>query len=257
MSELKDGLVKIGINILIILGVLFTLLFIFFQVYLPNYTNHGETVTVPDLEGFHYEELSNFLEERNLVLEVTPDSGFVEDVKPLHVLKQNPKPGAKVKQNRKIYVTLNAKNAPLVLMPNLVNTPLKNAQEILANYGLVRGEIVYVPDIGLNAVLEQKYRGRSIKEGMEIAKGSQIDLVVGDGLGNQRLAIPNLVGMDEGEAEFLIIGSGLKVGSLSYVDTDTVPKGTIIQQLPPAGVNANTGEIIDLWVSELGNENDF
>lgn len=257
MSELKDGLMKIGINVLIILGVLFTLLFIFFQLYLPNYTNHGQTVTVPDLDGFHYDELGSYLEERNLVLEITPDSGFVADVKPLHVLKQNPKPGAKVKQNRKIYITLNAENAPLVNMPNLVNTLLKNAQEILSNFGLVRGEIVYIPDIGINVVLEQKYRGRNIKEGMEIAKGSQIDLMVGDGLGNQTLAIPNLLGMDEGEAEFLVIGSGLRVGSLSYVKTDTVPQGTIIQQLPPAGVNAKTGEIIDLWISELESSNDF
>lgn len=257
MSELKDGLMKIGVNILIILGVLFTLLFIFFQLYLPNYTNHGQTVTVPDLDGFHYDELDNYLKEKNLVLEITPDSGFVAEVKPLHVLKQNPKPGAKVKQDRKIYVTLNAENAPLISMPNLVNTPLKNAQEILSNFGLVRGEIVYVPDIGMNVVLEQKYRGRDIKEGMEIAKGSQIDLVVGDGLGNQILAIPNLLGMDEGEAEFLVIGSGLRVGTLSYVKTDTVPQGTIIQQLPPAGVNAKTGEIIDLWISELESSNDF
>lgn len=257
MSELRDGLKKIGINVLIILGVLFLLLFLFFQLYLPGYTNHGQTVTVPDLDGFHYNELAGYLEERDLVLEITPDSGFVAEISPLHVLKQNPKPGAKVKQNRKIYVTLNAENAPLVNMPNLVNTPLKNAQEILSNFGLVRGEIVYVPDIGINVVLEQKYRGIDIKEGMEIAKGSQIDLVVGDGLGNQTLAIPNLLGMDEGEAEFLVIGSGLRVGSLSYVTTDTVPQGTIIQQLPPAGVNAKTGEIIDLWISELGDLNDF
>lgn len=257
MSELKEGIKKIGVNVLIILGVLFAILFVFFKVYLPTYTNHGQTVTVPDLEGFHYNELENYLDERDLVLQVTPDSGFVADVKPLQVLKQNPKPGAKVKQSRKIYVTLNAANAPLVMMPNLVNTPLKNAQEILSNFGLVRGEIVYVPDIGHNVVLEQKYRGRDIKEGMEIAKGSQIDLVVGDGLGNQTLPIPNLLGMDEGEAEFLIIGSGLRMGRLNYVPTDTVPKGTIVQQLPPAGVNAKTGEIIDLWISEMENINDF
>ncbi|HLW20669.1 MAG TPA: PASTA domain-containing protein [Cyclobacteriaceae bacterium] len=257
MSELKEGIKKIGVNVLIILGVLFAILFVFFKVYLPTYTNHGQTVTVPDLEGFHYNELESYLDERDLVLQVTPDSGFVADVKPLQVLKQNPKPGAKVKQSRKIYVTLNAANAPLVMMPNLVNTPLKNAQEILSNFGLVRGEIVYVPDIGHNVVLEQKYRGRDIKEGMEIAKGSQIDLVVGDGLGNQTLPIPNLLGMDEGEAEFLIIGSGLRMGRLNYVPTDTVPKGTIVQQLPPAGVNAKTGEIIDLWISEMENINDF
>lgn len=257
MSGLKGGLKKIGINILIILGVLFAMLFIFFQVYLPNYTNHGQTVTVPDLEGFHYDELERYLSERDLVLRVTPDSGFVADVKPLQVLKQNPKPGAKVKQHRKIHVTLNAANAPLVMMPNLVNAQLKNAQEILSNFGLVRGEIVYIPDIGHNVVLEQKYRGRDIKEGMEIAKGSQIDLVVGDGLGNQTLSIPNLLGMDEGEAEFLVIGSGLRMGRLNYVPTDTVPKGTIVQQLPPPGVNAKTGEIIDLWISEMENINDF
>lgn len=257
MSELKHGLKKIAINLLIIAGVLFVLLFLFFQVYLPGYTNHGQTVTVPDMEGFHYGELASYLNERDLELEVTADSGFVADSQPLTVLKQNPRPGAKVKNGRKIYVTLNAANPPLVVMPNLVNTQLKNAQEILSNYGLVRGEIVYIPDIGHNVVLEQKYRGRDIKEGMEIAKGSQIDLVVGDGLGNQLLAIPNLVGLDEGEAEFLVIGSGLRIGNISYVQTDTVPKGTIVQQLPPSGVNAKTGEIVDLWVSELGNPTDF
>ena len=257
MSELKQGLKKVGINLLIIAAVLFGLLFLFFQVYLPGYTNHGQTVTVPDVEGFHYGELSNYLGERSLELEVTADSGFVADNKPLTVLQQNPKPGTKVKNGRKIYVTLNAANPPLVIMPNLVNTQLRNAQEILSNYGLVRGEIVYVPDIGHNVVLEQKYRGRDIREGMEIAKGSQIDLVVGDGLGNQIVAIPNLVGLDEGEAEFLVIGSGLRIGNISYVQTDTVPKGTIVQQLPPSGVNAKTGEIVDLWVSELGSYADF
>lgn len=257
MSEVKEGFRKIGVHVLMILGVLFALLFIFFKVYLPNYTNHGETVTVPDLEGFHYNDLERYLNDRGLTLRVTPDSGFMADVPPLQVLKQNPKPGAKVKQSRKIYVTLNAANPPLVIMPNLVNAPLKNAQEVLANYGLVRGEIIYVPDIASNVVLEQKYRGRDIREGMEIAKGSQIDLVVGDGLGNQSLAIPNLLGMDEAEAEFLVIGSGLRMGNLTYVATDTVPKGTILQQLPPPGVNAKTGEIIDLWISEMENITDF
>ncbi|HLT05909.1 MAG TPA: PASTA domain-containing protein [Cyclobacteriaceae bacterium] len=257
MSEIKEGIKKIGIHIFLMVAALLVLLFTFFNVYLPNYTHHGEAVTVPDLEGFQYDELERFLNERNLELKVTADSGFVADIPPLQVLKQNPKAGAKVKQNRKIYVTLNAANPPLVQMPNLINTPLKNAQEILSNYGLVRGEIVYVPDIARNVVLEQKYRGRNIKEGMEIAKGSQIDLVVGDGLGNQTLSVPNLLGMDEAEAEFLVVGSGLRMGSITYVPTDTVPKGTILQQLPPAGVDAKTGEIVDLWISEIGNVTDF
>lgn len=257
MSELKTGLKKVGIHLLAIMGIAFALLFVFFKIYLPGYTHHGESVTVPDLEGFDFEEVQSYLETRGLSLEITPDSGFVAEADPLEVLKQNPKPGSKVKQNRKIYVTLNAKNAPMVRMPNLVNTPLKNAQEILANFGLVRGDIVYVPDIGLNAVLEQKYRGREIKEGFEIPKGSQIDLVVGDGLGNQILEMPNIIGMDDVEAEFLILGSGLSMGNINFVETDTVPKGTVIRQLPPPGLDMKTGERVDVWVSKLSDEINF
>ncbi|WP_339924653.1 PASTA domain-containing protein [uncultured Cyclobacterium sp.] len=257
MSDFKVGIKKVGVHLLIILGITFGLLFVFFKIYLPDYTHHGESVSVPDLEGFQYDEVQEYLEGRKLRMEITLDSGFVKEAKPLEVLKQNPKPGAKVKQDRKIYVTLNAKNAPLIRMPNLLNTQIKNAQEILSNFGLVRGDIVYRADIGHNVVLEQNYRGRAIKEGLEIPKGSQIDLVVGDGLGKQVLNMPNVIGMEDVEAEFLILGSGLSMGNINYVETDTVPKGTVIKQLPPSGLKMKTGERVDIWVSKLGQEINF
>lgn len=257
MSNLKESLKKIGIQIGIMFGIVVVLSFIFLKIFLPSYTNHGETVTVPDLEGYNFAELEDFLDQRNLKFEVTLDSGFNAELPSLSVLKQNPKAGSKVKKGRKIYITLNAKNAPLVRMPNLVNSPLKNAQEILANLGLVRGEIIYVPDIGGNVVLEQKFRGRNVTEGFEIPKGSQIDLVVGDGMGNQTLEVPNLLGMDEVDAEFLIIGSGLRMGRLTYVPTDSVPSGIIIRQMPPIGAEVKTGEPIDLWISDSKRERNF
>ncbi|EOZ98311.1 putative serine/threonine-protein kinase Sps1 [Indibacter alkaliphilus LW1] len=257
MSKFKDASKKIAIHLALVITIVITLAFLFLKVFLPSYTNHGQTVTVPDLEGYEFEQLDDFLKERNLRYEITLDSGFNNELKPLSVLKQNPKAGNKVKNGRKIYITLNAKNAPLIKMPNLVNSPLKNAQEIIANIGLVRGEIVYVPDIGINVVLEQKYRGRSIREGFEIPKGSQIDLVVGDGLGNQILDVPNLIGMDEVDGEFLIIGSGLRMGNINYVQTDSVPQGTIILQNPPAGAEVRTGDPIEVWISDLSRNSNF
>lgn len=253
MSDFKNSAKKIGLHIVLVLATILVLSFLFLKVFLPSYTNHGQTVTVPDLEGYDFEQLDSYLSSRDLQYEVTLDSGYNAELKPFSVLKQNPKAGEKVKQGRKIYVTLNSKNAPLVKMPNLVNSLLKNAQEILSNNGLVRGEIIYVPDIGINVVLEQKYRGRNIPEGFELPKGSQIDLVVGDGLGNQILDVPNLVGMDEIDAEFLIIGSGLRMGRINYVQTDSVPQGIIIRQMPPAGAEVKTGEPIDVWISEMKN----
>lgn len=116
--------------------------------------------------------------------------------------------------------------------------------------GLERGDIVYVPDIGINVVLEQKYRGVTVPEGFEIPKGARIDLVVGDGLGNQILAVPDLKGMDEVEAEFLILGSSLRVGNKYYLDTDSVGAGKVLRQTPQPTTRVKTGELIDLWIAK-------
>lgn len=250
MSSTISSFKKIIIHILIIFGLSVFLGFLFLKVYLPLYTNHGETVSVPDLSGYNFEEATDILETTGLLYEVSPDSGFSADMPAHAILKQIPEPNAQVKSGRRIYLTLNAQNAPMLKMPNLINTPLKNVQEILANMGLERGDIIYVPDIGINVVLEQRYRGVSISEGFEVPKGARIDLVVGDGLGNQFLQVPNLIGLEEDEAEFLILGSGLRVGSKNFAANDTIAPGKIFLQTPPAGMEVKTGEPVDIWISK-------
>ena len=240
---------KILLHLSIIIGLSVLLGFLFLKVYLPVYTNHGETVSVPDLYGYTYEEALDLLESTGLQYEVSPDSLYSTELPALAVLKQIPKSSSQVKSGRKVYLTLNSRNAPMLKMPNLVNGPLRNAQEILANMGLERGEIIYVPDIGINVVLEQRYRGVSISEGFEVPKGAKIDLVVGDGMGNQFLQVPNLIGLDEDEAEFLILGSGLRVGSKNYAQNDTIPVGKVFMQIPGSGSQVKTGEPIEFWIS--------
>ena len=56
---------------LIIATVAFT-----FYIFLPIKTNHGESITVPDIVGKNVNELEDFLGRRDLRFEVTPDSGF-------------------------------------------------------------------------------------------------------------------------------------------------------------------------------------
>ena len=250
MQSLLPQLKKVGIHLLLIAGISIALGVLFLKLYLPFYTNHGETVSVPDLEGMSYEEAEGMLRKTSLEFEILPDSGFSAEKDPLAILKQRPEADALVKKGRKIYLTLNARNAPILKMPSLVNMPLKNVQEILANLGLQRGDIIYVPDIGINVVLEQRFNDSPISEGSPIPKGSKIDLVVGDGLGNQLLTTPNFVGLEEEEAEFLILGSGLRLGRKIYQKTDSLRPGKVYLQNPLLGVELKTGDLIDLWISK-------
>ncbi len=83
-NSLKDLLIHLGI----IIGIGAVLVLGFFYIYLPVKTNHGESITVPDLYGVQFEELDEYLTDRDLRYEITPDSGYSADFPPFTVLNQ-------------------------------------------------------------------------------------------------------------------------------------------------------------------------
>ena len=73
----------IHLAIMLVLGISAALLF--FNAYLPATTNHGETVTVPDLEGLHEGEINDFLSQGNRKPRTTHPGdwkSFLENGKP-------------------------------------------------------------------------------------------------------------------------------------------------------------------------------
>jgi len=66
MESLLPQMKKVGLHLLLIAGISVTLGFIFLKVYLPFYTNHGDTVSVPDLSGMSYEEAEDLLESSTI-----------------------------------------------------------------------------------------------------------------------------------------------------------------------------------------------
>ncbi|MGB3182915.1 MAG: PASTA domain-containing protein [Cyclobacteriaceae bacterium] len=246
---------KIAVSIVLMILLSLTVVFAFFYFFLPYTTNQGKTLTVPELEGTSFEDLERNLTSRNLRYEVNADSGYDAKYPPLTILQQVPEPGDKVKENRKVYITLNSATPPQVKMPNLIDGSVKNAQVVLASYGLDMGELKYVPDLAKNSVLEQWAKGREIEPGEMIAKGTSIDLVVGNGLGNTIFKAPDLSGKELDEAEFTIKGSGLNVGSVLYGTNDTIPAGRVYKQNPAAGNNIRIGDEIDIWITETDSLN--
>ena len=246
-TKLKSTL-KVSLHIGIIMAISGVSLLVFFYLYLPATTNHGETITVPDLNGMQESELQHFLSQKDLRYEIKPDSGFHVDYKPLAVLKQHPQAGAKVKKNRKLYLTLNARTAPRTKMPNLKDESLKNAEIILNSYGLRLGKISYRPDLAENAVLQQQYKGENVKEGASLPKGLKIDLIVGDGLGENTFNVMDFTYMPYDEAMVAISGSELKLGSIINVNAEDSLTGIVIKQNPRPQTEIRIGNTVDLWV---------
>ncbi len=271
MKELKFILKNLGI-----MGALTgAIVFFVFYIYFPIKTNHGDTITVPNLVGMSLEQIDDFLSDRDLRFEILEDSSYNSKYPPFTILQQNPSVNEKVKENRKIYLTLNSSIPPKIRMPKIINGSVKNAQLILNSYDLKLGDIKYVPDMARNAVLKIYLKGDSISENDLIDKGSVIDLEVGNGLGNQIFDAPDLVNLDLEEARFTIIGSGLRLGNIIYEDSGYfynknldeegneifekfwVEPGKVFRQSPLKSTKVRIGRKINLWiVSDAKNETD-
>ncbi len=108
----------------IAVGILLLFSIIYFYIYLPNITNHGESIVVPDLKGIKVEELESFLKKHKLRFSVN-DSAYTDTLPVFAVLRQFPTSGSKVKENRIIYVSLNRQSSPPTLpMPDLTDGSL-------------------------------------------------------------------------------------------------------------------------------------
>jgi eukaryotic-like serine/threonine-protein kinase len=240
----KDLFIHIGI----ILSLFIAFFLAFFFVYLPWSTNHGQNITVPKLKDMKLDDIEDYLDDRNLRYEVS-DCVFVAGATPLTVISHFPKEGAKVKEGRKIYITITAERAPLIQMPKVTDLSLHSAEMQLKQVGLMKGQVIWKPDLAENTVLEQQFNGIKVEPGSKIPKGSMIDLVVGNGAGSAQIDIPNIVGKPFDEAELLIKGSNLEVGTVIYDDKSDKPVGTVIKQNPTGDGKTLEGSFVDIWVA--------
>ena len=244
-SSKTDIFTHIGI----IVAIFLILFFSFFFVYLPWSTNHGQSITVPELKGMTMEEMESTLDDRDLEFEVS-DSTFVAGAKPLTVLTQFPKPGSSVKEGRKVYLTIVTETAPMVKLPDILGRSMSSAKNQLLSSGLIAGDPEYIAALEENTVLKLKLDGREISPGSSVPKGSKIVLVVGDGLGDQMVDVPDLVGMAADEAEILTSGQNLSL-TIHYIGTvEGTADGTIVKQRPTTGGNKiRIGDVIDVDVA--------
>jgi len=227
---------------------LVTIISIFIAKGLKSYTNHGEYISVPDFSGLMYDEIEDFARQRSLVPLII-DSIYDNSRMKGSVIGQDPPPEQLVKRKRKIYLTIVSMSSEMIRMPDLSDLTLRQAIATLEVYGLKAGRLRYVPHIALNAVLAQEYKGKDIEPGTLIEKGSTINLVLGQGLRNERTQVPFLIGKTREEAMAILQLAALNVGAEIFQSGSNEAKAYVVKQNPVFSNSAFVpyGASIDLW----------
>jgi beta-lactam-binding protein with PASTA domain len=178
------------------------------------------------------------------------DSVFDESKQKGVVVNQDPLPNTDVKKNRKVYLTINSMKVRKVNFPDVFDLTLRQAVSKLQNNGLEVGKLEYQPDIATNKVLAFKVNGIAIAIGQELYYGTTIDLVVGQGLSNEKVIVPNLIGLSRLEANIILKSTSLNVG-LEYFNNEVSDSSlaVIYKQYPEVGESRkiSIGSAIDLY----------
>ena len=173
-SRVFFGQAFVAIVILAVLSYLF-------MHWLTFTTDHGHEITVPNLAKLTEEQVEEKLDDLDLDYVLLDSVDYNSEFPKFSVVEQDPLPGAKVKEGRKVYIKINASGFSSVRIPDLIEKTYREAVPTLKALGLEEGTITYIPNLGKDMVLEMRYKGRNLKVGDRVLKASKIDLVLGDG----------------------------------------------------------------------------
>jgi eukaryotic-like serine/threonine-protein kinase len=234
-------------------------LFLLFKL-LAVYTNHDETVEVPDFKGQALVSLDRFVEDKQVRYKVI-DSIYSPGDKPGVVVKQDPMPKVKVKHNRTVYLYVTSLMPPMVEMPQLVDRSLRQALAMIESYGLkVAHPVKKVAGECNGCVLKQFVDGKeqTFKEANGkkpkyfVKKGSVVQLVVGSGEQDERIAVPSVVGLTLEEALQRLRNNGLTQGTIV---PDAPSKDSLMMKVykqdPPSTETGTirVGSTVDLYLT--------
>lgn len=148
--------------------------------WLHSYTNHGEHIEVPAVDGLVVEDAMIVLQNNSLAGEVT-EYRYHKNMEEGTVIEQRPKQGAYVKEGRTIYLVVNSGKIPMKVVPDVAdNSSLRAAETLLLGFGFKLTPHEYV-DGDADWVYEIKYNGKAIESGTEIPEGSTLTIVAGNG----------------------------------------------------------------------------
>ncbi len=229
------------------LALLLVLFFVCNDVVIPWYVNQGGIVKVPAVTGKTFQEAVRILDSVGLEArkgDTRPDRSHPVG----YVIIQNPLPDHEVKRGRRVYLSVSGGEQD-VIVPNIKGRTLRDARFALEREELKLGAIEYQPSdqFPVNTIIEQK-----VAAGAHVRRDLYVSIVVSQGAASQTVPVPDLAGKTLGEAEALLLASGLKRGNVTYAPSNDLLPNTVIEQFPRKGEIVPKNQPIDLVVVQGG-----
>jgi D-alanine-D-alanine ligase len=223
------------------------------------YTQHGESVQVDDFTGMRLEDALEKGSDKDFRFEIM-DSVWKEGTPSGIIILQNPKPLSRVKEGRKIYVTVTGQAEP-ELLPKFAESSYDFDRYRLKiekrGIKVREKERIFDARQAENTILYFYHNGRKVTEGMVnsgyyVVPGDVLEFVVTEQQSNV-VEIPDLVCMDYAAAEFLVSTSNLNIGTVTPDGTVVDPATAFIYRQEPPFVPATTipmGTQISIWLTQ-------
>ena len=236
---------------------LLTAVFLLTFWWLKCYTNHGDSMEVPDYVGKNLRVAGPMARSKRLNV-VVSDSLYMPGKAPGDIISQNPKAKSRVKQGRTLYLTIAKGNPDIVELPDLSGGDDYDLYSRKLSRLGVKTRIsarVADPRLESNTIVVVAYKGdtitQKIRRGYKVEMGAVIDFVVSEKVA-QDVAIPDCVCETFGAARFLLEASNLSVGTVIKDETVTDEEIAFVwRQTPPFDPSGTlrVGNAIDLYLT--------
>jgi RHS repeat-associated protein len=130
------------------------------------------------------------------------------------------------------------------VVPSVINQTRNDAETAIVAAQLTVG---IVTQDSSPTIPSGKVKSQNPAAGLYVAKGTAVDLVVS--LGPATVNVPDVVNRPQAEAESLITAAGLRLGTISTENSETVEAGLVISQNPGAGTSVPQDSSVNLVVS--------
>ena len=196
---------------------------------------------VPDLVGKTLDQATADIKEAGFELG-TVEYAYNDTVENGKVISQTPRAGTNQPTTTKVTLVV-SQGQEQVEVPDLTDMTASDARSALQKVGLKyeAGAAEHSDKVAENHVLRQ-----SPTAGTKVAKNSTVTYYLS--AGEEKIAVPNVVGELEGTAQSILTNEGFTV-TVDYKSSSEVAEGLVISQTPKAKEKAKKGSSVSIVVS--------